>query len=121
MLRVKNVLKSISNQQRLMLLCQLTEGEKNVTELIDLVGGAQSSISQHLARLRNDKLVKTRRSSQTIYYSLDGPEAIALIATLYRAFCIRKSPIDISGYNRTEQKEKTSSKRARPLRSVHIQ
>lgn len=86
----KNLLKSLCNERRLLLLCQLTEGEKTVTELVEFVGVSQSSISQHLARLRNDGLVKTRRSAQTIYYSLKGPEAIAVIATLYRVYCLRR-------------------------------
>lgn len=89
MLRAKNVLKALCNERRLLLLCQLTDGECSVNELKDLVGVSQSSISQHLARLRNDKLVKTRRAAQTVYYSLNGPEAITLIATLYRIYCRR--------------------------------
>ncbi|MBF0267739.1 MAG: winged helix-turn-helix transcriptional regulator [Alphaproteobacteria bacterium] len=91
LLKAKNLLKSLSNERRLLLLCQLTDGEKNVTELGELVGISQSSISQHLARLRADGLVKTRRASQTIYYSLNGPEAIALIATLHKIYCVKKS------------------------------
>jgi DNA-binding transcriptional ArsR family regulator len=88
--RAKHVLKALSNERRLLLLCQLTDGERTVTELVDFVGAGQSSISQHLARLREDGLVKTRRSSQTVYYSLNGPEAITLIATLYRVYCSKR-------------------------------
>lgn len=86
----QNLLKSLCNERRLLLLCHLTEGERTVTELVEFVGVSQSSISQHLARLRTDGLVKCRRSAQTIHYSLKGPEAIALIATLYRVYCLRR-------------------------------
>lgn len=85
--RARGLLKALSNERRLLLLCQLTEGERSVNDLCLRTGVSQSSTSQHLARLRNGGLVKTRRSSQTIYYSLKGPEAIALIATLYKVYC----------------------------------
>jgi DNA-binding transcriptional ArsR family regulator len=81
------LLKAMSNQHRLMILCQLVQGEKCVGELEAVVGLSQSALSQHLARLRRDALVKTRRSAQTIYYSLDGEEASAVIQTLYDLYC----------------------------------
>ena len=86
-LRASTLLKAMSNQHRLMVLCQLASGEKRVGELEDLIGLSQSALSQHLARLRRDNLVKTRRSAQTIYYSLAGPEARAVIETLYGLYC----------------------------------
>ena len=81
------LLKAMSNQHRLMILCQLVQGEKCVGELEAVVGLSQSALSQHLARLRRDTVVKTRRSAQTIYYSLSGEEAGAVIRTLYNLYC----------------------------------
>ncbi len=76
----------MGNTHRLMILCQLSKGERNVGELERIVGLSQSALSQHLARLRNDNLVKTRRAAQTIYYSLAGEEAAAVIDTLCRLY-----------------------------------
>ncbi|KZB70081.1 MULTISPECIES: helix-turn-helix transcriptional regulator [Thalassospira] len=81
------LLKAMSNQSRLLILCQLNEGEKSVGELERIVGLSQSALSQHLARLRRDKLVKTRREAQTIYYSLNGDDALRVIETLYGLYC----------------------------------
>lgn len=81
------LLKAMSNQSRLLILCQLNEGEKSVGELERIVGLSQSALSQHLARLRRDKLVKTRREAQTIYYSLQGEDALTVIKTLYDLYC----------------------------------
>lgn len=80
--RASSVLKAMSNQHRLMILYQLVSGEKSVGELEPMVGLSQSALSQHLARLRRENLVKTRRQAQTIFYSLDGDEARRLIETL---------------------------------------
>lgn len=80
-------LKTIANAQRLMILCELHKGEACVTDLQNAVGASQSSISQHLARLRRDAMVKTRRESQTIYYSLADERAQRVIALLYELFC----------------------------------
>ena len=81
------LLKALANEQRLMILCQLTEGERSVSELGSRVTLSQSALSQHLARLREDGLVATRRESQTIYYRLASKAAEAVIQTLYRTFC----------------------------------
>jgi DNA-binding transcriptional ArsR family regulator len=81
------LLKAMSNQSRLLILCQLNEGEKSVGELERIVGLSQSALSQHLARLRRDKLVQTRREAQTIYYSLNGDDALRVIETLYGLYC----------------------------------
>ena len=81
------LLKAMSNQHRLLILCQLVAGEKCVGELERLVGLSQSAMSQHLSRLRRDKLVKTRRQAQTIYYSLAGDEARSVLEALYAIYC----------------------------------
>lgn len=85
--RASGLLKAMSNQHRLLILCQLLPGEKSVGELERIIGLSQSALSQHLARLRRDDLVRTRRSAQTIYYSLAGHEAEAVIETLYGLYC----------------------------------
>lgn len=83
------LLKAMSNERRLLILCHLALGEKSVGELEELVGLSQSALSQHLARLRRDKLVSTRRSAQNIYYSLHGDEAKRVMATLHDLYCAR--------------------------------
>jgi DNA-binding transcriptional ArsR family regulator len=80
------LLKAMSNRHRLMILCNLVGRECCVNELEGLIGLSQSALSQHLARLRRDNLVKTRRSAQTIYYSLAGGEAQTIIDALCRIF-----------------------------------
>ena len=85
--RASELLKAMSNEKRLLILCYLAGGEKAVGEMERLVGLSQSALSQHLARLRRDGLVKTRRASQTIYYSLSGGEAAAIMETLHGLYC----------------------------------
>lgn len=80
--RASILLKAMSNKHRLLILCHLAEGEKRVGELERIIGLSQSALSQHLARLRRDNLVKTRREAQTIYYSLAGDEADTVIDAL---------------------------------------
>jgi DNA-binding transcriptional ArsR family regulator len=81
------LMKALSNPHRLAILCCLLEGEKSVGHLVPLIGLSQSALSQHLARLRRDRLVRTRRASQTIYYALDGTHAHAVLDTLHRLYC----------------------------------
>lgn len=85
--KASTLLKAMSNERRLLILCYLSTGEKSVGELEELVGLSQSALSQHLARLRRDKLVRTRRSAQNIYYSLSGGEATAVMGTLHALYC----------------------------------
>jgi DNA-binding transcriptional ArsR family regulator len=86
------LLKALGNPHRLMILCQLVDGEKSVGELVRAIGLSQSALSQHLARLRRDGLVRTRRSAQTIYYAIAGSEARALMEALHGLYCCRQSP-----------------------------
>ena len=81
------VLKSMANEHRLLALCNLVEGEKSVSELQKLLPLSQSALSQHLAILRRENLVKTRKSAQSVYYSLSSPEVIAIMTTLHDVFC----------------------------------
>ena len=85
--RATGLLKAMSNPVRLLVLCQLAEGEKSVGELERVVDVSQSALSQHLALLRSRGLVASRRAGQTIHYSLAGREAPALLAALYELFC----------------------------------
>jgi hypothetical protein len=75
-----------------MILCTLLEGERSVGDLVDKIGLSQSALSQHLARLRRDGLVRTRRASQTIFYRMAGAEAPAVLATLHRLYCCSEEP-----------------------------
>ena len=85
--KASTLLKAMSNPHRLLILCQLVPGEKCVSDLEKVVGLSQSALSQHLARLRRDTLVITRREAQTIFYSLAGDDASAVIETLYGLYC----------------------------------
>ncbi|EWG99173.1 ArsR/SmtB family transcription factor [Halomonas sp. BC04] len=78
------LLKALANDNRLRILCLLDDSELSVTELNQRLSLSQSALSQHLAILRREGLVTTRRASQTIYYSLQGDQAKALIETLVR-------------------------------------
>ncbi len=98
-LRASTLLKAMSNQHRLMILCQLVPGEKCVSDLEDIIGLSQSALSQHLARLRRDNLVKTRRAAQTIFYSLSGDEASAVIETLYSLYCSQEATLTLNAAN----------------------
>lgn len=84
---VADVLKQLANQNRLMILCVLAEGEISVTELNKRVPLSQSALSQHLAKLRAANIVNTRRESQTIYYQVADEKVKALLATLYQQYC----------------------------------
>jgi DNA-binding transcriptional ArsR family regulator len=86
-LRASGLLKAMSNPVRLLVLCQLAEGEKSVGELEQVVEVSQSALSQHLALLRSRGLVKFRRDGQTLFYSLAGREAATLLAALYEVYC----------------------------------
>jgi len=80
------LLKSLSNKNRLAVLCALYNTEKSVGELERIINISQSALSQHLARLRRDGLVETRREAQTIYYSMTSEAARAVLLTLYNIY-----------------------------------
>ena len=80
-------LKALANRYRLMILCELHQGERSVGALQNAIGLSQSALSQHLARLREDGLVTTRRAAQTIYYSLSSKRVTKIIALLYEFYC----------------------------------
>jgi len=80
-------LKSLAHEARLLILCLLIDGEKSVTAIEEVLRLRQPAISQHLARLRADGLVETRREGKNIFYSLARPETHEVIGALHRAFC----------------------------------
>lgn len=81
------LLKAMANEWRLMILCHLAEGEKTVSELQGLLGLSQSALSQHLAILRREKIVRSRKHAQSVSYSLSGDEATRVMQTLYDVYC----------------------------------
>jgi DNA-binding transcriptional ArsR family regulator len=80
-------LKALGNENRLLILCHLSEGEMSVSELETALGLRQPTLSQQLARLRTDELVDTRRDGKTIYYSLASDEVRQLLDVMYNLFC----------------------------------
>ncbi len=85
--RVSGLMKSVSNESRLMILCQLVSGEKSVGEIARELQMRDSTVSQQLALLRKDRLVGTRRDGQSIYYSVIDDDVRNLIEFLYLQFC----------------------------------
>lgn len=82
------LLKVLSNPDRLLILCHLTQGEARVGELEEALGIVQPTLSQQLTVLREEELVTTRREGKNIYYSLASTKALAVIETLYVEFCL---------------------------------
>ena len=81
------LLKAVSNERRLLILCHLLAGELSVGEMNDKLGLSQSALSQHLALLRRNKLVKTRKEAQTVFYSMNSQEAEAVIGLMHNLYC----------------------------------
>lgn len=81
------LLKALAHEARLMVLCQLLNGEHSAGTLQDASGFSQSALSQHLARLREEGLVATRREAQTIYYRLADPNVARVLDTLAAIYC----------------------------------
>ena len=82
-----HLLKLLSNQHRLLILCHLVEGELCVSDLEQRLDISQSSLSQHLARLRDKGIVDFRKESTTVYYRLADPKAKKVLETLYHLYC----------------------------------
>jgi DNA-binding transcriptional ArsR family regulator len=85
--QASELLKALSHEARLVILCLLAEGEKSVGEIEQTLNRRQPAVSQQLARLRADELVETRRKGKNVYYSLARPEVREVIDSLHRAFC----------------------------------
>ena len=101
-----DLLKALGNRHRLIIICQLSEKERSVGELAELLNIRNSTVSQHLALLRKDGLVTARRDGQTIWYSISSAPARELVGALYRAYCARTSIVV----------EKTRRKTPHPVR-----
>lgn len=84
---VAGFLKGLASPQRLLLLCNLLEGEKSVSELMELTQIPQTSVSQHLAKLKSEGIVAFRRDHRTLYYRICHPTALDIMNVLYAAFC----------------------------------
>ena len=85
--KVSALMKVLSNENRLMILCQLVAEERSVGQLAELLEMRQAALSQQLALLRKDGLVKTRRDAQTIFYSLARDDLAQLLGFLYETYC----------------------------------
>ncbi len=81
------LMRSLSHGARLKVLCELAGGECSVGDLVEASGLSQSALSQHLARLREDGVVTTRRQAQTIYYSVADPKVLRVVRLLYELYC----------------------------------
>jgi ArsR family transcriptional regulator len=86
--RAASLLRILSNESRLLVLCHLTESDElSVSELVGRIGLSQSALSQHLAKLREEGLVATRKQAQTVYYRICDPRALQVLALLHDLFC----------------------------------
>jgi DNA-binding transcriptional ArsR family regulator len=84
---VSSMMKAIAHPQRLMILCHLTEGEKNVGEMLERCEISQSQMSQFLNRMHREKLLKVRKEGQFSYYSIADKNLIKLIQSMQKIFC----------------------------------
>lgn len=83
-----SVLKSIAHESRLLVLCFLSEaGELSVGDLVNRIGLSQSALSQHLAKLRAEGLVATRKDAQTVFYRVADDKVLTLLGTLHDLYC----------------------------------
>lgn len=85
--QASDLLKSLANRHRLLIVCQLIDGARSVGELADFLGIRDSTVSQHLALLRKDGVVAARRDGQTIWYSIASAPARKVLETLYKIYC----------------------------------
>jgi DNA-binding transcriptional ArsR family regulator len=85
--KAASVLRTLGNPDRLLLLCQLSQGERSVGELEEILGLNQPSLSQQLGVLRSEGLVQTRRDGKRIFYSIAEPKILVLLGTLYELYC----------------------------------
>jgi DNA-binding transcriptional ArsR family regulator len=88
--RACRLMKVLANPDRLLILCQLSQGERRVGELEELLGIVQPTLSQQLTVLRDEELVSTRREGKNIHYALSSPQALAVMQVLYEQFCAKE-------------------------------
>ena len=89
--QASELMKALANRHRMLIICQLIDGERSVGELAAFLNLRDSTVSQHLALLRKDGLVSARREAQTIFYSIASEPAREVLKTLYQAFCAPRS------------------------------
>jgi DNA-binding transcriptional ArsR family regulator len=89
--RACRMMKVLANPDRLLILCQLSQGERRVGEFEELLGIVQPTLSQQLTVLRDEKLVSTRREGKAVHYALTSPKALAVMQVLYEQFCVSES------------------------------
>ena len=82
-----NFLKGLASHHRLLILCNLVEGEKSVSELIEATSMPQTSMSQHLSKLKEENIVTFRRDHRTLYYSIDHEAVFEVLEVLHKHFC----------------------------------
>lgn len=87
-------LRSLASRHRLMILCSLLEGELSVGALGERLGLTQSNLSRHLAMLREEGLLGTRRERTTIFYRITSEQVLPILTELYRMFCCDQSPVE---------------------------
>ena len=85
--KASDFLRALSHKSRLAILCLLVDGEKTVGEIAELLSLRQPTVSQQFARLREDRLVKVRRTGKSVHYSIARPEVFEIISALHRSFC----------------------------------
>ena len=86
--RACRLMKVLANPDRLLILCQLSQGERRGGELEELLGIVQPTLSQQLTVLRDEELVSARREGKNIHYALTSPQALAVMQVLYEQFCV---------------------------------
>ena len=86
--KAHRLLAAMANEKRLLILCQLIDCERSVSDIAELIDTRQSTVSQHLALLRKDGFVQARREGQTQFYSLKGDDARSVIETLHSLYCV---------------------------------
>ena len=101
--QASELLRSLGNRHRLLILCQLTEGERSVGDLAAFLGLRDSTVSQHLSLLRRDGLVRARRDGQTIWYSIASPPARRVLETLFEIFCKPASLCELPARQQTSK------------------
>ncbi len=84
---VAEFMKCFANPHRLIILCHLAQGEKSVSTLMELTGIAQTSMSQHLSKLKSENLIEYRRDHRTLYYSISDPNVMTVMNSLYEIYC----------------------------------
>ena len=116
--RAAEFLKSLGNRHRLLILCHLLDAERSVTDLSQFLEIRDSTVSQHLALLRREGLVRARRDGQTIWYSLNSDPAREVLAALYRCFCAAPETAEGTGMTRTVAKVSSTRAAGRSRRAT---